>query len=933
MKKLIFIAFFISGLCSALFAQTDKATVEGVVRDSDGKPLSFATMFIAELGTGVSTDLEGKFRFTGTKGTEYTLNVSYLNHVDKEVKVKAGSPEPLVIVLEEQSYELAEVVVMADYKKNQGSTAVINQQALEHIQPTSVADVLSLIPGGLFRESSATGFNRISLRQSGSDDNTSLGMAVVMDGIPQDNDGFRASIPGLSTDEYSDRLGMNRGIDLKTLSTDHIRKIEIVKGISSAKLGNLSSGVIQTTSKIGITPAQLRMKVDPLTKLIYLGKGFRISPKMGYLHTGIDYTSVYDDRRDPMSKYSRLTGQVTYNNSVDVGDKTLFLFFKLSEVYTLNQAKEDELTQDYNESFRNKYSRTGASFKAQMYDLGKIVDNVEFIASADYTYDLIDRNRLVQTGTPLPSPLATEEGESEGIYLPSTYYSPFQIENKPLSLLTQLNAESLFETRSFRHKVIYGLSWKRTKNYGEGVMVDMTRPPYPGNNEYVRPVPNRSIPALSVGAAYAEEQLKHSNRWFDFELNAGVRFTQMFNLDTKYTELRKLQVEPRINAALSFNIDLAGGKSLRNMFRFGFGQENKLPTLDYIYPDRVYKDMIVLNAYTKQDDPFNHLITYTKIYDVTNNSLRPNRNTKYEAGWDVEYEGYSLSLTFFKEHSDRGFESVAEYSPVRYTRYVDPIDGQPIVGRRPEKEDYVADPYATFVDMDIVRNSMKVEKKGLEYLLRFPKIIPLSTTVEINGAYYDTRYSSGAPLQYHPAFRDDDRPQPYVGIYRRQDITRQRIFNTNLWFNTNIPRYKMIFTTFFQFIWLNEEMRINGDEYPSAYFDTDGRMHTVDDRILQSIKDGHTVWRHYHIYKEAVCDFQSAGRGRLQRVWKAAAGETLPVSLTVNFKVTKEFSRMIRASFFVNNILDINPLYKNRYNQNVRVWQKSFFGAEMTFSF
>ena len=914
MKKLIFIAFFISGLCSALFAQTDKATVEGVVRDSDGKPLSFATMFIAELGTGVSTDLEGKFRFTGTKGTEYTLNVSYLNLVDKEVKVKAGSPEPLVIVLEEQSYELAEVVVMADYKKNQGSTAVINQQALEHIQPTSVADVLSLIPGGLFRESSATGFNRISLRQSGSDDNTSLGMAVVMDGIPQDNDGFRASIPGLSTDEYSDRLGMNRGIDLKTLSTDHIRKIEIVKGISSAKLGNLSSGVIQTTSKIGITPAQLRMKVDPLTKLIYLGKGFRISPKMGYLHTGIDYTSVYDDRRDPMSKYSRLTGQVTYNNSVDVGDKTLFLFFKLSEVYTLNQAKEDELTQDYNESFRNKYSRTGASFKAQMYDLGKIVDNVEFIASADYTYDLIDRNRLVQTGTPLPSPLATEEGESEGIYLPSTYYSPFQIENKPLSLLTQLNAESLFETRSFRHKVIYGLSWKRTKNYGEGVMVDMTRPPYPGNNEYVRPVPNRSIPALSVGAAYAEEQLKHSNRWFDFELNAGVRFTQMFNLDTKYTELRKLQVEPRINAALSFNIDLAGGKSLRNMFRFGFGQENKLPTLDYIYPDRVYKDMIVLNAYTKQDDPFNHLITYTKIYDVTNNSLRPNRNTKYEAGWDVEYEGYSLSLTFFKEHSDRGFESVAEYSPVRYTRYVDPIDGQPIVGRRPEKEDYVADPYATFVDMDIVRNSMKVEKKGLEYLLRFPKIIPLSTTVEINGAYYDTRYSSGAPLQYHPAFRDDDRPQPYVGIYRRQDITRQRIFNTNLWFNTNIPRYKMIFTTFFQFIWLNEEMRINGDEYPSAYFDTDGRMHTVDDRILQSIKDGHTVWRHYHIYKE---DFS----------------ETLPVSLTVNFKVTKEFSRMIRASFFVNNILDINPLYKNRYNQNVRVWQKSFFGAEMTFSF
>ncbi|MEI3573008.1 MAG: hypothetical protein V8Q38_06225, partial [Alistipes putredinis] len=86
-----------------------------------------------------------------------------------------------------------------------------------------------------------------------------------------------------------------------------------------------------------------------------------------------------------------------------------------------------------------------------------------------------------------------------------------------------------------------------------------------------------------------------------------------FNLDTKYTELRKLQVPiPHQLSALSFNIDLAGGKSLRNMFRFGFGQENKLPTLDHIYPDRVYKYIIVSNAYTKQDDPFNHLITYTQ---------------------------------------------------------------------------------------------------------------------------------------------------------------------------------------------------------------------------------------------------------------------------------------------------------------------------------
>ena len=91
MKKLIFIAFFISGLCSALFAQTDKATVEGVVRDSDGKPLSFATMFIAELGTGVSTDLEGENMYT----KELSANgIIVMGNEGNGIYVECFVPEP-----------------------------------------------------------------------------------------------------------------------------------------------------------------------------------------------------------------------------------------------------------------------------------------------------------------------------------------------------------------------------------------------------------------------------------------------------------------------------------------------------------------------------------------------------------------------------------------------------------------------------------------------------------------------------------------------------------------------------------------------------------------------------------------------------------------------------------------------------------------------
>lgn len=894
-------------------AETERITIEGAVRDAKREPLSFANITVKELNITMQADINGHFRFAANRGERYTLTFSCLNYVERQVAVTAGNGKPLDVVLQEQSFALDEVVVMAEYKSSKGTSAVINQQALEHIQPTSVADVLTLIPGGLYQEHSATDFNRISLRQSGTDDNTSLGMAVISDGIAQDNDGYRSQIAGMTTyDGYSDRLSLNKGFDLKTLSTDHIQKIEIIKGVSSAKIGNLSSGVISTTSKIGQTPLQLRLKADPLTKLVYLGKGFKLSPTLGYLHAGIDYTAVYDDRRDPLSKYNRLTGQLTYNNSLNLWGKPLFVFFRLTETYTLNQAKEDELTAEFNESFRNKYSRTGAALKLRLSELSRWIDNVELISAADYTYDLTSRNRLVQLDVPMPSPVASTEGENEGIFLPTRYYSPFKIENKPLALTNQLNAESIFDDGKTRHKVIYGAEWKLTKNYGEGVMVDMTRPPYPEDSEYVRPTRNKSIPALSVGAAYVEEQLTHSNRLFDLSLNAGARFVKMFNLSDRYTELGKLYAEPRINAALSFNVPVGGGKSLRNMLRFGFGQENKLPTLDYIYPDKVYKDLIVLSAYTSAGNANNHLITDTRVYDVTNYQLRPNRNTKIEVAWDVEYDSYLLSLVLFRERSNRGFQSTTKYNSVTYNRYMEPINGAAIVGKRPEKSDYVEETYSTFVDMPIVRNCLRVDKRGLEYRVKFPRIDALRTNVELNGAYYKTEYQSTAPVEYHPQFKDDNKPLPYVGVYTTDDTTRRRIFNTNVWINTNIPRYRLVFTTFCQVVWLNDTHRINGDEYPTAYFGSNGEMIATDATITESITSGDLVWRHYHLYKEQY-------------------HEKEPISMTVNFKVTKEFGRYVKASFFVNNILDVNPMYKNRYNQNTRTWQSSLFGAELTF--
>lgn len=878
----------------------------------DGQALCFAAVVVKELNLSLLTDMDGRFEFPAVEGEVYTLAIHCMNCVEREVRVTAGGNETVDIALDEQSYALKEVEVMAEYDPQKGSAATISQQALEHIQPASVGDVLQLMPGGLYQQGDATGFSRISLRQSGADDNTSLGVGIAVDGIAMDNDGFRSQIGAMAAeDDYAGRLGWNKGVDLKTLSTDHVQRIEIIKGISSAKWGNLSSGLMSINSKVGQTPLQIRLKADPLGKLAYAGKGFRLPAGLGFLHAGVDYTTVYDDRRDPLSKYSRLTSQVTWSNSASLLGRPLFLFLRLSETYTLNQAKEDELTAEYNESFRNKYSRTQAAFKARWLNTGRIVDNVEWIASADYTYDRVDRNRYVQLDLPLPMPTGDEEGEHEGVFLPTAYYSPFYIENRPLALLLQLNGESIVETVRLRSRIIYGAEWRYTRNSGAGVSVDMARPPYPDDSEYVRPTPNYSIPALSVGAAYAEEQLTHGNRLFDLSLNAGVRVSKMLNLDRAYVNLRRPYAEPRLNGAVSFNVPLSA-HALKVMARAGWGQENKLPTLDHIYPDPVYKDLIVLSAYISKGNEFNHLITDTRKYDVTNHDLSPNRNTKAEVGLDMDYRGFKLSLTAFREQSRRGFNSETRYHGVAYNRYFTPVDGT-IVGKRPEKSDYVEDHYETFVDMPVVRNSMRTVKRGVEYRLALPRFDAICTSVEVNGAFYRTEYGQTSPLEYHPAAKEDGRPMPYVGIYERADATLKRTFNTNVWFNTNVPRYKMVFSTLFQVVWLNDVRRLNGDEYPSRCRDVRGGELEVTDDMIRKISGGDIIWRNYHIYKE---DYY----------------EEDPVAVSVNFKMTKEFSRHARGAFFINNIIDVNPMYRNRYLQNTRKWAKPHFGAELTFS-
>ena len=896
-------------------------TVKGrIMTDYDGEAASFAIVSIQQIELRTICDIDGNFELHNVPSGNHLLQVECLGFSPLKKQISVSRNVILSLKLQSSTFALPEFEVMS--KRSKRGKVVVDESALEYIQPTSIADVMLLLPGNVYKENDLTKFSKITSRQVGEDANTSLGVGIVTDGAPISNDGIRTQLVGVTESnsnwydsEITRRSGINQGNDMRYISTDHIQSIEFTQGISSARYGNLSSGMISITSKRGVTPLRVRLKSDLKTKLAYAGKGWRLGEKSGTLHAGVDYLNSINDVREETDKFSRLTGQVYYNNNIRIGRYNLDLDGRLSQTITTNKMKKDELTYEYDERYKADYSRTALMLKGNLSLQLPFIEQVEMIFSGDFTHDKISRHRMVISSSgPLNVPLAYDEGEHEGLYLPGKYYSDFVIDNKPLNLFMQLNATSRWTLLTHRMlKMQYGLEYTNVKNHGRGaVIADEQRPPFPYDNSYMRPRPNNSIPALGNGAAYLQTDfIADSESGNMFLLSLGGRSSMLMNIPGDYLLHNKVVVDPRTNVSYTF------GQSFRNTIRLGYGEETKMPTLDYLYPEKLYKDFYMLNAFT-DDERYRHLITYTNIYDMTNRNLKANKNRKFEVGWDAEYRGLSLSLTAFYEHSATGYEYFTEYYPITYDLYTMLRPGVDISNKRPEKEDYISEKYSLFTTSQRVMNSSTVTKRGVEYRLIIPKIKALQTSFEVNGAYYQTDYSSSLPLFYYPNVKIAGKEYPYVGIYDNNARNQYRRLNTNIWVNTHIPRFKFFVTNFFQIVWMNtSQYKDNFCYTPQEILDMSNQRIIVDDNMRKLIEDNDATYRYL---KRTILPVNYARNEK-------------PVSFLWNIKATKEFSRGAKLSFFANGLLDINPKYLSGRKITQREWTDPYFGLELYLNF
>lgn len=165
--------------------------LSGVVISSDNDEPVAAAIVRLNTQDWAATDADGRFTFTKLNPGKYEYEVSYLGYETArgEFRLNDSIRQDIIIRLNPSNLALKEVVVTAEEGK-MGSSSLIGQSAIRHLQAKSVEDMLQLLPGAVTKNPDLTNAGQASIREidAGEDANNALGTAIVVDGTPISND-------------------------------------------------------------------------------------------------------------------------------------------------------------------------------------------------------------------------------------------------------------------------------------------------------------------------------------------------------------------------------------------------------------------------------------------------------------------------------------------------------------------------------------------------------------------------------------------------------------------------------------------------------------------------------------------------------------------------------------------------------------------------
>ncbi|MFP4096716.1 MAG: TonB-dependent receptor [Cyclobacteriaceae bacterium] len=869
--RLFFLCFL---LLSWLFGY-GQTRIEGVVLDEDREPLPFANVRIQELRTGVPSNENGLFSVSLPASAPDSLSfaVSYVGKrkLEQSVKIRPNKVNSVELILAENNLYLSEVEIDAQriHTTNSNSSIVIEQSAIEQIQPYSLADILSnLLPGQTITNpmlQSAQSINLRSVATGKHAQNSQFGTAIIVDGEALSNNmNLQGSGNGFGLNEqfnagnYGSSDFTFSSTDLRQIPANNIEKIEVIQGVASAKYGDMTDGAILIDRKAGVSPWNVSARIQNGTSNFGLSKGFKLSPRLGSISTSLDYLNAAPSTTNRLKSYKRISTSLLWTFYPDK-EKNISSNLGFDFSSNLDDYKAD--TERDNEKVKNDHTQLRLNYRGSWKVALPFLDQLNYRASYSVTRQFSYQSRYLNLGVRSMA-ISTKEGVSEGIFTHPNYQAETKVYGRPERLSFSLSGSQEILRAENVHEISFGANFSHERNRGQGYEVDPYTPRWSTGSlrSQSRDFNFEVVPPLANLGLYIEDI--YSGQLFGkvLKASAGIRLDRQF---------RRWSFSPRLSSSLELNEHMT--------INAAYGIATKSPGLVHLQPKPVYFDYRLMSYYPNNYEE-NLVLYYTEIITPDNSQLQPMRSQNLELGISYRKRLFNVNLTAFSKNVSGGFYGKGIFNitdvPV-YTITEERTGQKPLYAPTGE---YNRE-FSFYVQYS---NSLITENYGLELLLSTIKIKAIQTSFNLSSTLYFSRsYNSDTEAK---APKDEHLDKyALIGVYRDAHSENLKAIST-LSTSHHISKLGLLINFRTQFFWDEWSKQSLSSAYPLGFYTSSGEFKSIAEEEQNNADYAHLI----------------RGTGRTSTFQ--------PIVYTnYHLKLSKEIHRLARLSIYVNNFLNHRP--------------------------
>ncbi len=732
------------GMHSVVSAQVPGAVITGRVIDAVGKtPLAAATVALEGTALSTTSDAAGRYRMEGAPAGPQMLRVIRIGYapVRRPISVPVVGTLALDVELARSALNLPNLVVTADpvgrATGELGTASVIGSEAIRNQTAASLAGVLELIPGVTLQPPGLDGLQQFSLRAvpistgGGSTGGlganalgpsaanlASFGTQIVLDGVPISNNVNLQSLgPRGELSQFATAAG--GGIDLRRIPASTLERVEVIRGIPSARFGDLTQGVVLVDTRAGPVTPEARLRFDARTvEGTLIGGASLFRQQSATANLNLARTRLAPGATDNIG--TRISAQLAHRLSTD----RLTLDSRLDLFQVLEDQPETALIADVFSRSRDNGLRFSERARYRLDKESRLEWTAAFEGDRQRSFSQLP---LLRGAMPFTNRLV--EGTQDGKFIGGLYLARVDLNADPRQLYSRLELIAPARIGGLEHATRTGLELRREWTGGPGFQFDIEFPPqveFNGVEGYDRPRRFDAIPALTSTALYLDDRISRTFGGMVANLQAGVRLDLLHDGGSWTSGIRDAVLGPR------FQLELAPGERVR--LRAGVGRLAKIPSIGSLYPGVQYYDLVNFNYFANNPAERRAILT-TRILDRNNPDLVMMRADKAELGLELSLgNGGQLALVGYADRIRNAVGIRALPTFLIRDRYA--VDSSTIGSGRPpdvQQPAFAHDTIPTLIEQPA--NNLDLRSQGLELTALIPEIKPLKTKIDVQAAW------------------------------------------------------------------------------------------------------------------------------------------------------------------------------------------------------